>query len=278
MITTTRIITLTTDSTGPVELRLTERGEGRPVLLLHGGAGPSSVSGYADALAAALPARVLTPTHPGFDGTARPDALTTVAQLGQLYAALLAELDLSGVTVVGNSVGGWATAELALHDPSRIRAAVLVDAVGIEVPGHPVIDFFGLTFPQIAQVSYHDPDAFRIDPDALPPAARAAMAGNRATLAVYAGEPSMADPGLRDRLAGVRVPTLVVWGESDGVVDPDYGRAYAAAVPGARFVLLARTGHLPQLESPAELTTLLRDVVTGDVVTGTGARAGRERA
>ena len=42
----------------------------------------------------------------------------------------------------------------------------------------------------------------------------------------------------------------MVWGDSDGIADPDYGRAFAAAIPGARFQVLPDTGHLPQLESP----------------------------
>src|SRR5260370_15800379 len=125
----------------------------------------------------------------------------------------------------------------------------ILDGVGIDVPGHPVADFFNLTFPQIAQLSYHDPERFRIDPEALPPAARAEIAGNRAALAVYAGEP-MVDASLRGRLADISLPTLVLWGDSDGIADPDYGRAFAAAILAARFQLLPDTGHLPQLESP----------------------------
>jgi pimeloyl-ACP methyl ester carboxylesterase len=55
------------------------------------------------------------------------------------------------------------------------------------------------------------------------------------------------------------VSTLVVWGEADRICDPDYGRAYAAAIPGAQFRLLARTGHLPQLETPDQLLDAVRD-------------------
>lgn len=79
------------------------------------------------------------------------------------------------------------------------------------------------------------------------------MAGNRDALAVYGRGPSMTDPHLRRRLAAVTVPTLVLWGESDGIVTPAYGRAHAAAVPGARFALLPGAGHLPQLETPDRL-------------------------
>ena len=45
----------------------------------------------------------------------------------------------------------------------------------------------------------------------------------------------------------------MLWGDSDQIADPDYGRAYAAAIPRARFQLLTDTGHLPQLETPEQL-------------------------
>jgi pimeloyl-ACP methyl ester carboxylesterase len=98
------------DGIGPVPLTVTARGEGRPYLVLHGGAGPQSVDSFAALLAASPQARVLTPLHPGFGGTPRPDGLTTMAGLGQLYVSLLDQLDLDGVTVIGNSIGGWIAA------------------------------------------------------------------------------------------------------------------------------------------------------------------------
>ena len=225
----------------------------RNVLLLHGGAGPQSVAPFAARLAAERPANVLTPTHPGFDGTPRPPEIGDVPALARHYRDLLDERDLTDVTVVGNSIGGWIAAELALLGSPRVTSLVLVDAVGIEVPGHPVIDFFNVPLPEIANHSFYEPDRFRIDPAAMSEEARAAMAGNRATLAVYSGPHDMADPSLLGRLPAVTVPTLVVWGSHDGIAGPEYGKAFAAAIPGARFVLLEHTGHLPQLESPAAL-------------------------
>lgn len=237
---------------GTVAVTFSDRGEGRPFLLLHGGGGPLTVGAFADLLAAERPARVVAPTHPGFAGTPRPDSLDTIGGLAALYLGLLDELDLAGVTVVGNSIGGWIAAEMALLDTERIRGVVLVDAVGIEVPGHPVVDFFSLTPRQVAEASYHDPDRFGIDPGKLPPVALEAMAGNRATLTVYSGT-TMNDPGLAARLGKVSKPVLVVWGDSDRIADADYGRAFAAAVPGARFQLLPNSGHLPQIETPGRL-------------------------
>ena len=158
--------------------------------------------------------------------------------------------------MIGNSIGGWIGAEMALLGSTRMGGLIIVDGVGIEVPGHPVVDFFSLTMDQVADLSYHRPDSFRIDPSKMPPAQQAAMAGNRAALAVYGG--AMVDPTLRGRLRAITVPTLVLWGESDRIADPDYGRAFADAIPTARFQLLSETGHVPQIESPQTLLSAIQ--------------------
>jgi pimeloyl-ACP methyl ester carboxylesterase len=240
--------TLNVEGLGSVDVSSSERGSGSPVLLLHGGAGPLSVQPWAELLARTRPVRVITPIHPGFMGTPRPEALADVRGLARVYAALVRELDLGAVTVIGNSVGGWIAAELALLAPALVKRLVIVDAAGIEVPGHPVADVFSMPPEEIGRLSYHDPARFRIDPSKLTPEQRALFAGNFATLRIYGG--NMMDPTLRPRLAGITSPTLVVWGEADRVVDPEYGRAYAAAIPGARFELLAGTGHVPFVETP----------------------------
>jgi pimeloyl-ACP methyl ester carboxylesterase len=248
----TQTLSVRTDGSGPVPVTFTDRGEARPFLLLHGGGGPLTVNAFAELLAAERPARVVVPTHPGFAGTPRPDSLRTVADLARLYAALLAELDLRDVTVVGNSMGGWIAAEMALLGLSRVSSFILVDAVGISAEGHPIADFFSMTPRQIAEASYHDPDRYGIDPAKLPPEARQVMAANRVTLAVYAGS-DMNDATLAPRLSAVAAPTLVLWGDSDRIVDPEYGRAFAHAIPASEFQVLPDTGHLPQIETPLQL-------------------------
>jgi pimeloyl-ACP methyl ester carboxylesterase len=241
---------------GAVDLTVDERGEGRPVLLLHGGAGPISWARFAPILATRLPARVLTPTHPGFARTPRPEGLRTVPGLAALYAAWLRQQGLTGVTVIGNSVGGWIAAELAALQPPGVSGLVLVSAGGLDVPGQTIPDVSKLTLDQIMALSYHDPAPFRIDPAKLTEAQRAVAASNRTALQVYA--PSNVDPTLASRLPNVRVPTVVVTGEADRMIPAPFGRAYAAAIPGATFVLLSNTGHLPQLETPELLWGALR--------------------
>jgi pimeloyl-ACP methyl ester carboxylesterase len=240
------------------EVSVTSYGAGRPVLLLHGGAGPQSMTGFAEQLAADQHVSALVPTHPGFGGTDRPSDLTGIRRLAELYHDLIDELALAEVTVIGNSIGGWLTAELALLKSPRISDIVLIDAVGIDVPGHPVADFFNLTMDEVFRLSFHNPEPFRVDPASMPPQAQAVAAGNRAALAAYAGE-SMSDHTLAARLSSLTVPTLVLWGASDQIVDADYGRAYAQAIPTAKFELLPETGHSPQMETPAQVLKVLND-------------------
>ena len=236
-------------------VRIDERGSGRPILVLHGGGGPQTVSGLAEALSTR--AHVLVPTHPGFAGEPRPEWFDGIDDLALTYLDLLERLDLRDVMVIGSSVGGWIASELAVRDTTRLSSIVLVDAIGIQVEGHPIADVFPLTPDELLALSFHNPAAFRIDPTTLSPEQVAVTAANFQALKVYDQGQGMGDPKLRRRLARVRIPALVVWGESDGVADPDYGRAYAQSLPNARFELIPEAGHLPQIEQPERLLTLV---------------------
>ena len=243
---------------GRAQVTVNERDRTQPFLLLHGGAGPASVAAFGDLLAARKHARVIVPTHPGFNGTPRPGALSSVGDLARLYASLLERLDVWGVTVIGNSIGGWIAAELALLGSPRVSSAILVDAVGAEIPEHPATDVSGLGPQQLSALSFHDPSKAIADPDAPGPTPEMVQA-NMGALRAYAG-PTMSDPTLRDRLKEIDLPVHVIWGESDGIARPDYGRALAAAIPGAGFTLMPGTGHMPQVETPEELLGVIFDL------------------
>jgi pimeloyl-ACP methyl ester carboxylesterase/uncharacterized cupin superfamily protein len=258
---TDRAAHLTVHGLGPVPVTFAESGTGQPVLLLHGGAGPTSVAAFARLLSDAG-YHVVVPVHPGFDGTPRPADLSSIARLAAVYAELLHELDLADVCIIGNSIGGWIAAELALAESgtagSRVSSAVLVDAAGLQLDTAPVPDFFSLTLDQVAELSYFDPAAFRIDPTALPPERAAAIALNRAALQTYAGT-AMADPGLRERLSGITLPVIVIWGAADRMIPIEHGHGYVDAIHGAQFRMISHAGHLPQLEAPVELLAVVRD-------------------
>ncbi len=254
MTTTIRTVSLRPD----LAITLSEAGVGRTVLNLHGGGGPFTVAAIADHLAETM--RVITPTHPGWNGTSRPDWLARVGDLAGAYLELLEAEDLRDVLVVGSSLGGWIGAEIAVRDQGgRVSGLILLDATGILVEGQPIRDFFALDARGIAEYAYYDADRFYLDPATIPPEQAARQRANMATMGAIAGP--MYDPELLDRLEQVRIPVLVVWGEADRIVTPAYGAAYAAAFPDARFERIPKAGHLPHIEQPIATFTVMDDFV-----------------
>jgi pimeloyl-ACP methyl ester carboxylesterase len=240
--------TRTIDVRPDLQIRLSESGTGTAALVLHGGGGPATVEPIATL---AGTHRALTPTHPGWNGSVRPAWLTRIADLAGAYLNVLGELDLADVLVVGSSLGGWIAVEMALQDDrERVGRLVLIDSVGVDIPGQPIRDFFALDARGVADYSYHDGDRFFVDPTTLPAEQLAGRQANMATMRALAGDPYMHDPSLLGRLDEISIPTLVLWGESDRIVTPDYGRALAAAIPNARFEIVREAGHLPQIEQP----------------------------
>lgn len=237
-----------------LDLQLRETGTGgSPVLVLHGGSGPAGITPLIDHLTPEH--TVVAPTHPGWDGTVRPAELDSVPALAAAYLDLLGHLKLNDVTVIGTSFGGWVAAQTVLDDrEGRISRLVLMDAIGPVIPGQQI------TVP--AAPSAPQPEAGPASAAAGGPATRGGpSAQSMAAMRAYAG-PAMADAGLLPRLCAVTCPVLVIWGADDTVVTPDFGRAYAAAFPHARFELIPRAGHLPIREEPEAVFTVLDSFLT----------------
>lgn len=134
---------------------------------------------------------------------------------------------------------------------------MIVDGAGITVEGEPITDFFSLIPREVAEHSWHDPDRYFVDPSTFLPERAAVQRANMITMAVVARD--MNDPGLRERLGAVTIPVLAIWGESDGIFTPGYGRAYAASFANGRFALVENAGHLPQIEQPTATLALIDD-------------------
>jgi pimeloyl-ACP methyl ester carboxylesterase len=254
---TTRTAALGSD----LEITVTESGAGRPVLILHGGGGPFTVAGIANHLSETM--HTITPTHPGWNGTNRPEWFSGIDDLALAYLHYLEDNDLRDVLVIGSSMGGWIGSEMAVRDGAgRITGLILIDGVGISVDGHPIRDFFALDARGVARYAWHDSDRFYIDPATVPAEQAARTKANMATMRVIAG-PDMNDPKLMRRLASVRIPVLAIWGDSDGIVTPAYGAAFAGAFQNGRIEVVNDAGHLPQIEQPAATFALIDAFATG---------------
>lgn len=216
----TRLITPQPD----LQVTLVDSGTGdHTVLALHGGSGPGGITPVIDHYATR--ARVLAPTHPGWSGTPRPPWFTGVDNLAITYLDLLEDEALDDVTVIASSFGGWVASEMAVRDRGqRIGRVVLLDGIG------PLIDGYQVQMPQ-------------------PQPGRGLSQSDLENSLAYTGT-SMNDPQLLRRLARVRVPALLIWGEEDTVVPPGFGKGYAQAFSHAEFTTVPGAGHMPALQAP----------------------------
>jgi pimeloyl-ACP methyl ester carboxylesterase len=245
-----------------IEVELNVRGRGRPLLFLHPEIGFDRAGPALDALA--REAQVIAPTHPAYGRDKAPSSFNTIDDLAYLYLDLLDALDLRDVAVVGAGLGGWIAAEMAIKTTARFNRLVLVDAFGIKIGDRETRDIFDMYFvteADLAKVVYYDQELTKRDLSKLPDEELYAMARAREATSRYGWKPYMHDPKLKGRLHRITIPTLFLWGAEDRIVAPDYGRAYCASIPNARIELIARAGHFPHVEQPAEFARLTLDFI-----------------
>ncbi len=206
--------------------------------------------------------RVLLPSHPGFGNSPLPDEFDSVDDLAYVYLDMLNEV--GPVHLVGAGFGGWIAAEVAIRCTHAIRSLVLVDALGVKVSDRTtsdIKDLFVVSPRELLELCWHDVELGQREMP-LPLADRdedtlVQVLTGRRTVALMGWNPFLHNPKLRRRLRRIDRPSLVVWGASDGLVSPSYGRAYAEAIPGSRFVVVPAAGHYPYLEQPETFSEVL---------------------
>jgi pimeloyl-ACP methyl ester carboxylesterase len=247
-----------------VTLELLERGQGRPILWIHGEDGLDPSAPFIDLLAAH--GRVVAPSHPGFGHSPDANNIDSVDDLAYLYLDLLAERNLRDVLVIGSSLGGWIAAEMAVKSSERFGGLVLVAPLGIKVGDREtrdIPDIFALPPDEVTRLQYRDPARAALDPTKLSDDQLTVIARNREATALYAWEPYFHNPKLKRWLHRVGVPTLLLWGADDRFVTAAYyGAAYRAAIPGARFETIDGAGHFPHIEEPRAFAERVRGFLT----------------
>lgn len=231
-------------------------GSGPTLLFLHGAGGAGNALNFCESLTDQFD--VVVPDHPGFGASDTPDWLDTIHDLAFFYLDFLDALDLRNVHIVGQSLGGWITSEIAIRSTKRIRALTLVGAAGLNLPNVPMGDLFSWNKETRFKTMIYD-TALAEKLLAMPttPEQDAISAKNEATTKRLAWEPRFHDPHLHKWLHRISVPTQVIWGDQDPVFPLPYGEALAASIPGTELETLVSCGHLPQVEHPADLANLI---------------------
>jgi pimeloyl-ACP methyl ester carboxylesterase len=198
---------------------------------------------------------VVLPIQPGFSGSSGFEDLDRMEDLVFHYLDLIEAMGLDQPILMGASLGGWIATEFAVRHAATLRALILVDALGLHVPGASTADVFQLDPAQLRAVLFADataPLAHELVPDTPPPESIEAMLKARQVLARFAWQfPN--NPKLASYLYRITCPTLIVWGEHDGVVPVSHGQAFQTEVADSVFTVLPACGHLPHVERPEGL-------------------------
>lgn len=239
---------------GLFDIKLRAGGSGEPLLFLHGAGG---LRGW-DPFLADLARRytVYAPSHPGFESSSGLEHIDDVVDLVVYYNDLLDAMNIDSMHVVGHSMGGMIAAELAALSPHRVRRLVLANAVGLWLENYPVADFFAMTPDQLGIALWHDPQsevarAMMAVPDDEQEQLQAFLVRMQHLATAGKFLWPIPDKGLKKRIHRVKAPTLVLWGQSDGLVPVEYANAFQNAINGSQVSIMPRCGHMPMYENPA---------------------------
>jgi pimeloyl-ACP methyl ester carboxylesterase len=250
-------------------------GSGPPVVFVHGLAGCWQ-NWLEQLLPFAVEHRAVALDLPGFGASPMPAGPITISGYAQVIDEVCDALGLDAVAVVGNSMGGFIAAELAIRFPARVERLVLVSAAGISVEhqrstyeralrGERLLSAYG------GWLASRSENVVRRDrlrravmrlvaahPDLIEaPLAFEQLRGSGKPGFIHALDALTSYP-IRERLPEIACPTLVMWGEDDRLVPLSDASVFEELIPRARKVIFPDTGHVPMLERPTEFNAELR--------------------
>lgn len=227
-------------------------GAGPPLMFLHAGAAPDSHdTEYLKLLAGAF--EVIAPLHPGFGRHARPAHIRGVNDIAYFYLDLLDRWNLTDVTLVGASFGGWIASEIAVRSTARLANLVLSGPLGIKASGREqrdIADFFAVSPEDRAKLEFVDPRFSVLSYAGKTDEELQVLARGRESEAYFGWQPFMHDPQLIHWLHRIDVPVLLVRGAADRIVAASNHDAYLARIAGSRKQIVEHAGHHPHIDVP----------------------------
>ncbi len=254
-------------------------GDGPSMLLLHG-AGESATDWVWVLPQLANRYQVVAPDLPVRMRATRLGEGIRPAQFAEFVGQFLDTLQIPQAVVVGNSLGGLIAIRFALACPERVGALVLVDSIGLGHEINPTILWmvssganemgasWAVTTPGGLSRAWMRAGLYFARPNrapnewideqqslALQPGVMQAWGASLRLVVGPAGQQEV----MLDQLGRLSMPTLLVWGERDGVVPHCHARHALERLPHGRIHLIADCGHLPQVEQPEEFSRAVRD-------------------
>jgi pimeloyl-ACP methyl ester carboxylesterase len=227
------------------------------VILLHG-LGGSTQNWQLTTPALAQNYHVFVPDQVGFGKSDKPLLKYRVATYVDFLDKFMSELKIEKASLVGNSMGGWVAAWMAIRYPNRVEKLVLADAAGIMPAVLPDV--------QIYQLNNSTRDEIRANMKLL--FATPALQNNELlvdqfmTARVQAGDGGTInsliesirrkEDFLNDRLGEIKKPTLIIWGKQDGLLPVADATTFNKGIAGSELLIFDQCGHAPMIEKPVD--------------------------
>jgi pimeloyl-ACP methyl ester carboxylesterase len=258
-------------------VNLIDIGEGPAVIFIHGLAG--CWQNWLENLPFfARNHRVIAVDLPGFGESEMPAETITISNYARIVDAVLDAIDVDSGVIVGNSMGGFIGAEMAIHFPARVERLCLVGAAGLSIENLRTQRKRGLrhraenvVFFNLAWIATRSPALtarphlrrlilmlVAAHPERLPGPLTAELVRGAGKDGFSPALDALCSYPIRDRLGEIACPTLIVWGDKDLLVPVKDAAEFERLIPDSRKVIYTDTGHVPMLERPARFNSDLR--------------------
>lgn len=246
-----------------IETRVDVLGSGPPVVFLHGPWGARHDGDFLERLATTH--TVYVPWHPGTT-PGDPDAIHQIDDWWDLivyHGELFDRLELEAPDVVGHSFGGMVAAEIAATTPSRVGKLALLAPLGLWRDDAPVKNWMILPDDERRRALFEDPNGkaarrFFDLPDDREARAEALASFIWAQACTGKFVWPIPDKGLKKHIHRIAAPTLIIWGNQDGIVDAVYARDFVDRIARTRLAMIDGAGHFPQLEEAEVVAAIVR--------------------
>lgn len=241
-------------------------GKGRPIIFLHG-LGANSLSWLMTLPAFSSQFRVIAIDHIGHGRSDKPTLAYRITDFVDYLEDFLSYLRLSNVDIVGNSLGGWIGARLALRRPELIERLVLVGSAGLE-PWPELREKLENTkfapktakeVKELLSVCFYDKLRYTNQVSVIVSYLIRSLDASHSTIEKVIEAAKDPDEWLNGKLDQIKAQTLVLWGEHDELMPLRFAYEFAESIPKTELRVIADCGHVPQIEKAREFNQILKD-------------------
>lgn len=247
-----------------VRIHYQEKGSGTPLVLVHGYvASTHSWKEIFEPLSKSF--RVIAVDLKGHGFSAKPDGDYTRRAQAVLVTHLLDHLKIDKAWLAGNSMGGEIVLNIALQNPQRVSALILIDSAGVNVSGRTTLAPAYTRIPVLGRLlvalfltsdklvrdglkkSFYDDSKIteeRVAAGYLPLKTRGGQLAALRALTQFHQFP------IEHELGRISTPVLIIWGAEDELIPLEAGRQMNSSIKDSKLVIFDQCGHLPQEEQP----------------------------